>query len=368
MAKRLVVCCDGTWDSPDERSGGTSTPTNVTKIALAIAPEDYSGQEQRTFYHLGVGTSRRQRIIGGVFGFGVSRAVRETYGFLVQNYEPGDELYFLGFSRGAFTARSTAGLVRNCGILRRENSGMINQAFALYRNRSSTTHPRGVEATLFRRSYSYEPRIRFIGVWDTVGSLGIPITGSPLATLINWRSRFHDTSLSSTVDAAFQALAIDEERDPFRPTLWTDVPERQRVEQVWFTGVHRDVGGGYPKHELSDITLVWMMDRARECELKFVTDGSPASPVNAPSTPGSVQSTVRVNPNPLAPPHESRTGFYRLRPRYLRPLGVTDRIHEYAASTAVMQYDARPEYAPPGLVTYLDGGNQILDVGVGNDP
>jgi uncharacterized protein (DUF2235 family) len=236
MAKRLAVCCDGTWDSPDELNG-TPTPTNVTKIALALATKDAGGTEQRIFYHLGVGTRRRQRFRGGVFGLDVLRAVRDTYAFLVENYEPGDELYFFGFSRGAFTARSTAGFVRNCGIVRRENAGLIDQAFSLYRSRSSSKSPKSLEATFFRRSYSYEPRIRFIGVWDTVGALGVPLTKSALVDVINRRSRFHDTSLSSKVDAAFQALAIDEKRGPFRPALREGVPENQRVEQVWFTGV-----------------------------------------------------------------------------------------------------------------------------------
>ncbi|MGC2653670.1 MAG: DUF2235 domain-containing protein [Mycobacterium sp.] len=369
MSKRLVVCCDGTWNSPDQRSGGELTPTNVTKIALAVAPKDDSGREQRIFYHLGVGTTKWQRISGGVFGFGLSRAVRDTYRFLVREFEPGDELYFFGFSRGAFTARSTAGLVRNCGILRREHADLIDEAFALYRDRSSATHPRGIQATLFRRSYSHEPRIRFIGVWDTVGALGIPVTGWPVANLINRRWQFHDTNLSTFVDAAFQALAIDEQRGPFRPTLWTDVPKAQRVEQVWFTGVHCDIGGGYLQHELSDITLLWMANRAHKCGLAFNSNAFPASPVTCagPSSDDNVPAYTGVDPDPLAPPHESRKGFYRLIPPYVRQLGVTDEIHEYAASTAVAQHEERTAYAPPGLTTYLNSSHQIMDIDCGRD-
>ena len=266
MSKRLVLCCDGTWNSPDQKS-----PTNVTKIALAIAPVDSAGREQRTFYHRGVGTNRWERVRGGAFGVGLSRNVQDTYRFLVQNFEPGDELFFFGFSRGAYTARSTAGFVRNCGILRREHADRVGEAYGLYRDKSSKTHPRGTEATLFRRSYSHETCIRFIGVWDTVGALGIPIGGA-LINLINHRWEFHDTQLSTTVDAAYQALAIDEKRGPFRPTLWTpqdNPPPEQRVEQVWFAGVHSDVGGGYPDHQISDIPLLWMADRARRTGLDF---------------------------------------------------------------------------------------------------
>lgn len=362
MPKRLVLCCDGTWNSPDQQTGGQPTPTNVTRCALAVAPHDVGGQEQRLFYHLGVGTSRWQRFSGGVFGLGLSRAIRDTYHFLVQNYEPGDELYFFGFSRGAFTARSTAGLVRNSGILRREHSDLVNDAFALYRSRSSTTHPRGVQATLFRRSFSHEPRIRFIGVWDTVGALGIPLTGSPLASLINRRSRFHDTNLSTTVDAAFQALAIDERRGPFQPTLWTNVPKTQRVEQVWFTGVHCDVGGGYQQHSLSDITLLWMLNRARDCDLAFDTNALAPSMSDAPpATDENLQPLLNLHPDPLASPHNSRTGFYRLIPAHIRQLGVADESHEYAASTAVLQEKERREYSPANLTTYLAGSHQIMD-------
>jgi uncharacterized protein (DUF2235 family) len=167
----------------------------------------------------GVGTTRGERIRGGAFGFGLSRDIRDTYRFLVQNFEPGDELFFFGFSRGAFTARSTVGLIRNSGILGREHADRVDEAYALYRSRSSQTHPRSVEA-LFRRSYSHETRIRFIGVWDTVGALGVPLSGLRLLNLINRRWQFHHTDLSTTVDGAFQALAIDEKRGPFQPTIW----------------------------------------------------------------------------------------------------------------------------------------------------
>jgi uncharacterized protein (DUF2235 family) len=345
MSKRLVVCCDGTWNSPDQQC-----PTNVTKVALAIAPTDHSGREQRIFYHLGVGTNRRERIRGGAFGFGLSRDVRAAYRFLVQNFDPGDELFFFGFSRGAFTARSTAGFVRNCGILRREHSDRVDEAYELYRSKNSTSHPRSLEATLFRRSYSHETRIRFIGVWDTVGALGIPLDGLRLVNLFNRRWQFHDTELSTTVDAAFQALAIDERRGPFRPTLWkqqTDASDDQRVEQVWFAGVHSDVGGGYPDHGLSDLPLVWMVERARSCGLAFQPDSF-------------ADWRVDVEPDPLGELHKSRTGFYRMVPPFDRALGVTDRIHEYVASSAVERHKRLEEYAPAGLVTYLDGDPQIM--------
>ena len=183
---------------------------------------------------------------GGAFGVGLSRNVRECYRFLVENYEPGDELFFFGFSRGAFTARSPAGMVRNSGILRREHANRLDDAFALYRSRDDARAPRGTKATLFRRSFSHEPRIHFIGVWDTVGALGIPVIGLGLAALVNRRWGFHDTALSRTVDLAYHALAIDEERGPFVPAMWHQQarPASRPSSRSGSPGAHSDVGGG----------------------------------------------------------------------------------------------------------------------------
>lgn len=356
MSKRLIVCCDGTWNTAD-----APAPTNVTKVALMVAPQGGDGVEQRVFYHPGVGTRRWERLRGGIFGFGLSRNIRDTYRFLMQNFDPGDELYFIGFSRGAFTARSTAGLVRNCGILRRESAERVDEAYRLYRNRSNTTHPSSVAATLFRRTYSHETPIRFIGVWDTVGALGIPLTGSPLVNLVNRRDRFHDTDLSDSVAAAFQALAIDEQRNAFRPTLWRThpgAPRGQIVEQVWFAGVHSDVGGGYPEHALSDIALLWLVDRARSCGLSFEPEAFTQSTAGQPA----LFARAATDPDPLSRPHDSRRGVYRLIRPYLRPIGVTDAATEYAASTAVELYQRMPWYRPSGLTSYLDGEPRIMPI------
>jgi uncharacterized protein (DUF2235 family) len=343
MTKRLVVCCDGTWNIPDQQC-----PTNVTKLALGIAVEDDRHREQRVFYHRGIGSTRGERLRGGAFGFGLSRDVRDCYRFLVENYEPGDELFLVGFSRGAFTARSTAGLVRNSGILRRTNAGRIGAAYELYRRREM--HPRGTEATLFRRTWSHEPRIRFIGVWDTVGALGIPLSGMPLIDLVNRRWQFHDTTLSTTVDAAFQALAIDERRRPFVPTLWSqaeDAPAHQRVEQVWFPGVHSDVGGGYPDGSLADVALLWLVDRARECGLVFRPDAFAAQPPAG-------NAAFAVRPQALGELHDSLTPFYRALGPVVRPIGQATRGHEGISDAADQRWDADLAYRPAGLVAYRD--------------
>ena len=361
MPKRLILCCDGTWNTPDEMRGSEPAPTNVTKIALAVAPKDSAGLEQRIFYHQGVGTKLGERISGGAFGFGLSRNVRDTYRFLVQNFEPGDKLYFFGFSRGAFTARSTVGFVRNCGILRREHADRVDEAYALYRNRSSRTRPRSIEAQLFRRSYSHETNIRFIGVWDTVGALGIPLSGLRFINLFNRLWQFHDTDLSSTVEAAFQALAIDEKRGPFQPAIWTTPAnvDGQRLEQMWFAGVHSDIGGGYQDCALADITLLWMADRACECDLAFKPDSF--APPPSSDTRDLPNTGTYVQPDPLGRLHESRTGFYRLIPPYIRCIGVTNKAHEDVARTAIHRHQ-QMAYSPPNLMEYLNGVQQPAKV------
>ena len=282
MAKRLVVCCDGTWNTPDSKIGTVPRTTNVTKLALSIASMDAEGTRQCTYYHPGVGTSRWEHIRGGAFGTGLSANVLDAYQFLIDNYEDGDELWFFGFSRGAYTARSVAGLVRNCGVLRQQNLDRMHEAYALYRSRAES--PRGTASTLFRHAYSYEPRVRFIGVWDTVGALGIPVpTTRALQKVVasfNHRFAFHDTDLSTHVDGAFHALAIDEKRKAFVPTLWAQQPHagNQVLEQVWFSGVHSDVGGGYAASGLSDIRPA--LDDGQGRQLR------PARPPATDSLPG----------------------------------------------------------------------------------
>jgi uncharacterized protein (DUF2235 family) len=351
--KRLVICCDGTWNTPDQVDGGRPCPTNVTKLARAVADRDGAGTEQRLYYHVGVGSRPGERLRGGAFGYGLSRDVKGAYRWIVENYDPGDELFFFGFSRGAYTARSTAGLVRNVGVLRRGNTDRIDDAYRLYRDRASRPHD--VEAELFRRSYSYETatfqtRIRFIGAWDTVGALGIPWSGVPLISRVNRRWAFHDTELSRIVDGAFHALAIDEQRRPFKPSVWTPNPdaEGQRVEQVWFPGVHCDVGGGYADSSLADVPLRWMADRAEEYGLAL-REGA-FTRAGGWGAPGST--LPAVEPDPLGLMHDSRKALYQLvRPKQRR-LGATDPEHEWAASTALRRRDALA-YEPPGLLAYL---------------
>jgi uncharacterized protein (DUF2235 family) len=339
--KRIVVCCDGTWNRPDERS-----PTNVAKMALAVAESDHEVR-QLVLYHRGVGTGRFDRIRGGGFGWGLSRNVRDCYRFVAGCYEPGDELDFFGFSRGADTARRTVGRIRNAGILRREHLDRVDDAYSLYRDRGSTRRPTGIEATLFRRSFSHdEIEVHFVGVWDTVGALGIPGMPKGLSGRL-WT--FHDTELSSKVKRAYQALAIDEKRRPFLPSLWYRKPGDVGVlEQRWFAGVHSDVGGGYEDCSLADIALLWMAGKARESGLALKPDHLVES-----STPDRELRLLgeAVCPDVNARLGTSYKGLYKLLGPYERPF--VDPQHPNDGVEVAPSARARRDYQPANLEAYL---------------
>ncbi|TAK56355.1 MAG: DUF2235 domain-containing protein, partial [Dehalococcoidia bacterium] len=179
--KKIVICCDGTWSVPDRRcENGQLCATNVAKTALTVARHGADGCPQLAYYGRGVGTGKWDHWLGGLFGVGTSHNILDAYAYLIDTYRPGDELYLFGFSRGAYTVRSLAGLIRNCGILQPRFRDRIDDAYDLYRRRDPDSRPPSRESRLFRRSYSWEAdhepaRVQFIGVWDTVGALGIPV-------------------------------------------------------------------------------------------------------------------------------------------------------------------------------------------------
>lgn len=343
--KRIVMCCDGTWNTPDQLLGGRACPTNVTKIAEAVAPRARDGTLQATYYQRGVGTAPWERIRGGAFGWGLSRNIVEAYRWLVTTYEPGDEIYLFGYSRGAYTARSLGGLIRNCGIIRREHAARIEDGYRLYRKRDS--HPAERESTLFRKSYSHEglgepTRIKFVGVFDTVGALGIPLGALGALSRRLFRLEFHDVELSGIVEHAYHALAIDEHRRAFEPTLWVQprLKEGQVIEQTWFAGVHGNAGGGCRDDRPSDEALRWMMAKASACGLGFDEE----------------HVRLHVHKQCFGRLSESRKGIYRLVRPYLRPVCAPRNGHTFegvhASVAARQQRDPgyRPANAPSRLV------------------
>ncbi len=350
MARRLVVCADGTWNTADEADRRRRTPTNVITLARTVCPVASDGTSQIVYYHDGVGTHPGlEHVVGGAFGEGIDRNICDCYRFLIQNFAEGDQLYFFGFSRGAYTVRSLAGLIRNSGLLRPEHGDRIPDAFALYRDRSDASHPRSPDAQAFRAEYAREVRVHCLGVWDTVGALGIPVEG--LNLLHARQYAFHDVTLSSWVDNAFQALAIDERRGPFEPCVWEQQPGTgQRLEQVWFAGVHCDVGGGYPEAGLASVACEWMLTRAEECGLEFAAEH--------------VRQVVHPKFDDVL--HDSRTILYHAIPAHVREIAAPrhDGHHrridtcESVHPSAVQRYHtviAPPAgpYKPDNLTEYL---------------
>ena len=342
MAQRLAIFCDGTWNSPDQAHNGTACPTNVSKLAAAVLPKA-AGTVQRIYYHRGVGTGPWfDRLFGGAFGVGLSDNIRHAYRFLVETFTPGDELFLFGFSRGAYTARSLVGLIRNSGLLRREHADRIDDAYTLYRSRRPDTHPRQKEAVLFRRTFSHEPLIRFLGVWDTVGSLGVPIQ---ITGIINRRLRFHDTELSQSIQTACQALAIDEGRRFFLPTVWSRkdaAATGQTLDQAWFIGAHSNVGGGYPDQGLSDIALHWMAERA--CVSGLGVDFQ----------------ELKLDLDPMRAPVDSRKRLYKLFPSVSREIGTAPHGMESVHESVLQRYSEDPGYRPRNLTKYLADHPEVL--------
>lgn len=356
--KRLVVCSDGTWNKPDQPN-----PTNVVEVATTLKQVDAAGISQLLFYDPGVGTSTFDHLRGGAFGVGLSKNIQQAYHFLVFNYEPGDELFFFGFSRGAYTVRSAVGLIRNSGVLKREYLGKSEEAYQLYRRRDDASHPASDEATRFRQQYAHEPPVKFIGVWDTVGALGVPL---PLVSKF-WE--FHDVRLSRSVQYAYQALAIDERRRHFKPALWEQHPEApptQVLEQVWFAGVHSNVGGGYASAGLSDIALLWMVNKAEGCGLAFNREY-----LNRLVNKEGLDPNALIRKDALDALGHSQNPFFWIIGfgNYVRRLGLDPSkkpvpvTKESAATTAVQRLeDASAKYDAKNLREFLQGGGKNTPV------
>lgn len=272
IMKRLIVCCDGTWQKLEN-----PYPTNVVKMAQAVKPIASDGAAQIVFYDPGIGTGNPvNKLFGGAFGKGIDRNIQNTYRFLCLNYVPGDEIYLFGFSRGAYTARSLAGMIYNSGLLSRPHIRKAPEAYCLYRDEVKPNDPQMIE---FRRKYGDRPPITLLMCWDTVGSLGIPdlLPLLPLDALVNNKYRFHDTTLSRIIENALHAVAIDERRKVFDVTPMTKSPKApdQKLHQVWFAGNHGCIGGGSEAQRgLSDSPLQWTIETIRQLGLGLDLDPS----------------------------------------------------------------------------------------------
>lgn len=388
--KNIVLLSDGTGNSAAKRHR-----TNVWRLYRAL---DLHRPDQIAFYDDGVGSQEflPLKIVGGAIGYGLRRNIIELYKFLCRNYEPGDanspadKIYLFGFSRGAFTVRVLAGMIDYCGLYKdfKDEADLNKKARHNYSAfRSSFKHG------LLSRAYRFltrksdqpiettvKPGIEFIGVWDTVDAYGLP--ADELAILWDrfiFPIRFPDCRLSQKVKRACHALAIDDERHTFHPVLWDESKETtDRIEQVWFAGVHSDVGGGYPKNDLSLVTLDWMMSRvgastSKDPGLHFI---SPMS------------QEIQSHCDWHGVQHDSRSGlgaYYRYKPRNIGDLcndkyngvevskpkihrGVLERIKcnviAYAPTGLPKSYDVvvtRGQQSPPYENAGQGSGTQSTD-------
>ena len=340
MGKRLVICSDGTWNTPEQKSGDLYCPTNVVKLARSVKPVADDSTPQIVFYAKGVGTGNwLDRLLGGATGSGLLKNIEDAYRFLVHNYADGDEIFLFGFSRGAYTARSTAGLIRNCGLLKKQWAEKIPEAIKIYRDRDEKNHPDAEAPRKFRHDFSHEVTIKFIGVWDTVGALGIPV--SELRLLFNSKKyQFHDVQISRIIENAYHALAIDEKRKPFKATLWdSNRPKNVNMEQRWFPGVHSNIGGGYPDSGLADTSFLWIKGKAEKAGLQFDEEY--------------IEKNIKADIKGTL--YDSLTMMYKILGRHTRPIASTLNGHEKVDSSAIKRLeDVNAAYRPENLLAYLN--------------
>ncbi|AFY42913.1 DUF2235 domain-containing protein [Nostoc sp. PCC 7107] len=335
--KRLVICCDGTWQQL-----ASPYPSNVVKLAQSVKPIAQDGVTQIVFYDEGIGTDS-QKVLGGATGLGIDKNIEDGYRFLVLNYVPGDEIYLFGFSRGAYTVRSLAGMIYCSGLLDRPHITKAHEAYELYRKRN--VRPKDKEAVEYRNTYGERVPITLIGCFDTVGALGIPglAVFKKFHDQLNQRYRFHDTTLNKDIQNAIHAMAIDEIREIFDVTPMKPHPEakNQRVVQKWFPGEHGCVGGGTEEHSgLSDAALQWMIDSVGDLGLGLDFDPSVIP--------------TGINPN-YECEFKNDPGFFKLAGIKLREVGdAIEDIHD----SAINRLKGRKDYRPKNLKTII---SKLLD-------
>lgn len=384
--KRLILCFDGTWNTPEDQ-------TNVSRIYAAIADKHSGCPSQLKFYDAGVGTTRTSRIRGGVLGRGLDDNILEGYCWLINEYfgtqtgsaanKPENDVYasgpdilLFGFSRGAYTARSLAGLINRCGVPKsvrlqgdiehkeraHPKSKIVKDAWDLYREKlkdpeipETRYHPKCVK---FRSEHSWNVKVKFIGVWDTVGALGVPMFSKTIFARTKYG--FYDTSLGHVVEHAYHAVAIDEGREDYEVALWTSSRPDQKIEQRWFPGAHANVGGGYEDDLLPDPPLKWIAECALQpaVGLEF-TEAFSVKLADVPSCKAVLPEDFKLRGDEYRSPvrdsyAEFMYGIYRafralaLKGRYARRM-LVDGVAETIDQTAHMKWAADSTYRPGNL-------------------
>ncbi len=363
--RRIAIFLDGTWNTPESR-------TNVYALfdeTLGLDARELSRAEtvdeavsQIRYYDQGVGTMLGNLMWGGLVGRGLDKNLAEAYGFLCKHYRTGDQIFIFGFSRGAYTARSLVGMLDRIGLIGgyyAEISELIYDAVAWYRQSGVLCRDGAIDKNAIwgaledlsipalrkdtlRAHVSPAPRIRFLGVWDTVGSLGLPswwrITKSQRE-----RYSFHNTEMSRIVDSAFQALAIDEKRADFKPVLWSVIHlENKEVEQRWFVGDHSNVGGGHMDNYLHHNPRLWMQKMAQHCGLKFYRLLEPTTDILSEQVCDSFSDFL--------------LGIYRLTGKlglHEREILGGDGVNEVVDESVIQYLQRHPDYQPRNIPIML---------------
>lgn len=357
MPKNIALFSDGTGNS-----SATLFKTNVWRLYQAL---DLSGPDQIAYYDDGVGTSSFKpfAILGGGLGLGLKRNVKQLYAFLSSNYEPGDRIYAFGFSRGAFTIRVLVDLVHDQGLAKKDGTEAelwrdVNDKWWAYRKRARTRILGKVRTWLFgRRARSEEatdPGIKFafLGLWDTVDAYGLPVDELARAwDYCVWPLSMDDRVPLASIEKAFHALSIDDERNTFHPVLWTETGEPrnetsarlddERISQVWFAGMHANVGGGYSDDSLAYVSLRWIMDEADRRKLRF-----------QPGEFAKVRAAVAPN-GPIFDSRHGLAGYYRYNPRKIEKL-VADDFNEVSI--------ARPKIHESVFERLRSGGDRYAPI------
>jgi uncharacterized protein (DUF2235 family) len=346
--KRIVLCADGTWNEPEQKDEKTGRirPTNVLKVARAVKPEAHDGKEQIVFYLPGIGGESEgvDKLTDGAFGHGMERNVRTLYRFLAYNYVEGDEIYLFGFSRGAFTVRSLVGFMNLVGRLEKSDEFYTPSLFSLYETGKRPGSREWTQAYAKVRNPRPCPPILFIGVWDTVGSRGAP--GLLGQFLHPGKYKFHDTSLNPHVQHAYHALAVDERRGPFAPTLFErPAGWNGMLEQAWFPGYHCNVGGSLDPDGVANEALHWIVEKAEalglELDAKYLGFYLPC-----------FNSDLR----------DSMSFKYRLIKKHVRPVGANgahgERLHK---SVLDRMGHAPSAYAPENVSPNVPGRMMVVD-------
>lgn len=356
-------------------------PTNVVRLYHAV--DDWKDEEvnQLKYYHPGVGTEggKLKKMLGGGLGLGLNQNIQSAYYWLADNYQPGDQIFLFGFSRGAYTVRSLGGMICGLGLL--NLTGVeAERKWMRVKTLFKDGYRKGRPIQEWGRAWSFhsgDPRVKqvggdqtdgcngvgihFIGVWDTVGAVGIPDDVAILNLLDDEAAGFHDTKLSDSVKYACHALALDEQRASFSPTLWTGVEGRENVKQVWFPGAHSDVGGGYVQHGLSDCALEWMLQEAKDAGLKLDD-----------------QIIAQVSPNFKDVAHDSAKGAFALLPTQPRNIpgfpdsktaraalkpDADDETKEAAKPDPALHPSAHDRFMDPPIAQAVYHPTRVLKVG-----